>query len=92
MPTIEVTRHLHRFFPVLAQGPFRIEATTVAQAVRALDELAPGVAGYIVDERGGLRLHVNLFVGQEMVVDREQLSDRLAPDDRVSVYQALSGG
>jgi hypothetical protein len=92
MPTIEIARHLHRFFPVLAQGPFEIEAATVAESVAALNRIAPGVADYIIDELGALRQHVNIFVGLEMVLDRQRLSDRLAVDDRVSVFQALSGG
>jgi len=35
---------------------------------------------------------VNVFVGEEPIHDRERLGDALAPDDRVFILQALSGG
>ena len=92
MPTVEFARHLHRFFPVLANGPLRVEATTAAQVIEQIDKAVPGLADYIVDERGSLRLHVNMFIGDEMIVDRKNLRDPVAADDRVSIYQALSGG
>ena len=37
-------------------------------------------------------MHVNIFVGEERVADRDGLSDAVAPDARVYVLQALSGG
>jgi sulfur carrier protein ThiS len=35
---------------------------------------------------------VAVFVNDTLVLDRDQLSDALAADDRVTVFQALSGG
>lgn len=92
MATVHVARQLLRFFPTL-QGPtFEVAATTAAEVLQALDALAPGLAGYVVDERGRLRQHVNLFVDQERVVDREALSDPVGPGATVHILQALSGG
>ena len=90
--TVHVSKHLFRFFPVLERGPIVVEATTAAEAVHALDALAPGVAGYVVDERGALRRHVNIFVGGEMIADRKTLSDRVPDGGTVHILQALSGG
>jgi sulfur-carrier protein len=92
MATVELTKHLHQFFPALAQRELAVEATTVAEVVRALDELVPGIGFYICDERGRLRRHVNIFVGEESVADRARLSDRVEPSSRVLIMQALSGG
>lgn len=92
MPKVEIARQLLRFFPDLEGRPISVQAGTAAEVVRALDGLAPGIAGYVVDERGALRQHVNLFIAGEMVVDRERLSDPVAPDATVHVFQALSGG
>lgn len=89
---VELTQHLLTLFPRLAGGPLHVDAATVAELVAALDGLAPGVAFYICDERGRLRRHVNIFVDGEMLVDRQRLGDRLAPDTRVFIAQALSGG
>ena len=93
MPTVQLTRHLYSFFPALEGKALRFEdATTVAEIVRALDALAPGLAFYICDERGCLRRHVNIFVDQQMIADRGRLSDRVEPNSHVMIMQALSGG
>ena len=57
-----------------------------------MDRIAPGLAFYVCDERGRLRQHVNIFVENERVSDRRGLSDAVAPDARVFILQALSGG
>jgi sulfur carrier protein ThiS len=92
MAKIELTRHLFTFFPQLEDKELIVDASTVADAVRALENIAPGFAFYVCDERGRLRAHVNIFVGDERVADRQALSDHLEPDSRVLIVQALSGG
>jgi sulfur-carrier protein len=92
MPTVELTRHLYRFFPQLRDRELVVEASTVADVVRAVEQLAPGFAFYVCDERGRLRTHVNVFIGDERIVDRERLTDRVDSDSRVFILQALSGG
>lgn len=92
MATVKLTRHLYTFFPALVGQDLQVEASTVAELLRELDKLAPGLAFYICDERGRLRTHVNIFIGDERIVDRRALSDQLLPDSRVSILQALSGG
>lgn len=90
MASVHFTAHLKRWFPDL--GPQEIEAPDVATLVRELDRRHPGLAGYIVDERGALRQHVNIFVNRHMLQDRETLADPLRAGDEVHVFQALSGG
>lgn len=90
MAKVELTNHLKRFFPTL--GPETLPAATVAELVRALDGRYPGIAGYLVDERGSLRKHVNIFIDGEMVVDRVSLGDALDERSEVFIAQALSGG
>lgn len=92
MARVEFSTHLPTLFPQLAGGPLSIEASTVAGVVQRLEELAPGVAFYICDERGRLRKHVNVFVAGEMIVDRRALTDAVSSDTSVFIAQALSGG
>ena len=92
MPTVELTSHLVAFFPALRGGPLSVEATTVAEVVRALEALAPGFAFYVCDEAGRLRQHVVVYVGDERIKDRGTLSDPVGPAARVLIVQALSGG
>ncbi|MBZ0293532.1 MAG: MoaD/ThiS family protein [Anaerolineae bacterium] len=90
MPHVKFTKNLQRFFPQLTDTT--IEGDTVAEVVSALDQRYPGLAAYIVDERGTLRQHVNIFIGEEMIHDREALQDAVNADSKVFVFQALSGG
>ena len=90
MPQVRFTRHLARFFPGLTDG--EVAGATVREVIDALDRRYPGLAGYIVDETGRLRRHVNIFVGEDPICDRESLADRLSPGDQVFILQALSGG
>ena len=92
MVTVELTRHLFAFFPALEGKEIAVEASTVAEVVQEMERIAPGFAFYICDERGRLRRHVNVFVGDEMLADRDRLTDRVAPGTRVLIMQALSGG
>jgi hypothetical protein len=92
VPTVELTSHLYQFFPALRGRELRVEARTVAEVVRAMDAMAPGFAFYVCDEAGRLRQHVLIYVGEERVRDRGALGDRVEPDSRVLIVQALSGG
>jgi molybdopterin converting factor small subunit len=90
MPHVRFTPHLQRFFPTLVEGD--VPGATVRELVDELERRYPGLASYLVDETGRLRRHVNVFVGDEPIADRERLGDRVRPDDKVFFLQALSGG
>ncbi|MCW8131302.1 MAG: MoaD/ThiS family protein [Planctomycetota bacterium] len=61
----------------------------VLDAVFASNDL---LRGYVVDERGALRQHMNVFVDGANVRDRVKLSDPVETDSEIYVMQALSGG
>jgi len=65
---------------------------TVRDLLLDLDRRLPGLRGYVVNEAGSLRRHVNVFVDGEPVADRAALGDALRPDSTVHILQALSGG
>lgn len=90
MAHVAFTPHLARYFPDLRAAD--VEAPDVAGLVAALERAHPGLASYLVDERGRLRQHVNVFVDGRVVRDREGLRDALTPASQVYVAQALSGG
>jgi len=92
MVKVELTKHLFQCFPDLEGKTLTVEATTVAEVVRAMEAMAPGLGFYICDERGRLRRHVNIFIGDEPIHDRGTLSDAVGPDAQVFILQALSGG
>jgi molybdopterin synthase sulfur carrier subunit len=90
MPSVEFTSALRRFFPDLK--PENVEGQTVKEVLAVLDEKYPGLRDYIVDDQGALRQHVNIFLGNEIVRDKTNLSDRVERDDQIFIFQALSGG
>ena len=92
MPKVELTRHLYTFFPHLEGRAIVVEAATLREVVDEVEKMAPGFSFYVCDERGRLRTHVNMFIGEDRVQDRTALSDPVPPDARVFIMQALSGG
>ncbi|MEL7938354.1 MULTISPECIES: MoaD/ThiS family protein [Pseudomonas] len=52
----------------------------------------PRLRGYLLDDQGGLRRHVTVFIDGLRLRDRHGLGDALAADSEVYVVQALSGG
>ncbi len=91
MAQVKFTRHLFRYFPTLENGR-EVEGTTVADILANLDTHFPGLAAYVVDEHGVLRKHVNIFIGDDLIHDRQTLSDPVQEADQVYIFQALSGG
>jgi sulfur-carrier protein len=65
-----------------------LEAATVAQALAALEGANPAVEGWILDERGVMRRHINVFVNGE----RAAPDTAVAAGDRIDVLPAISGG
>jgi sulfur-carrier protein len=65
-----------------------LEAATVGELMRALELEHPAMGGWILDERGLIRRHINVFVNGE----RGGEETAVAGDDRVDVLPAISGG
>jgi molybdopterin synthase sulfur carrier subunit len=74
----------------LAGGASEVEVAgaTVGEAIRALESMHPKLQGWILDERGAVRRHVNVFVNGERM--REDAP--VAPGDRLYVLPSISGG
>jgi sulfur-carrier protein len=65
-----------------------LEGSTVAEVLKALEQRHPDVKGWILDERGLIREHINVFVNKDY--GREDTA--VAPSDRLHVLPAISGG
>jgi molybdopterin synthase sulfur carrier subunit len=65
-----------------------VEGGTVGEALRALERARPPLTGWILDEHGRLRAHVNVFAGGE----RRREDAAVEPDDVLHVLSAISGG
>ena len=65
-----------------------LEGSTVAEVLRSLEREHPDTRGWILDERGAIREHINVFVNKEY--GREDTS--VTPSDHLHVIPAISGG
>jgi sulfur-carrier protein len=65
-----------------------VPGATVGELLRALEASQPGLGGWILDERGRVRRHINVFVNGEY--GREDTA--VGEDDRIDVLPAISGG
>ena len=90
MAKVKFTSALTRFFPQLTE--MEIEGNTVKDALLVVEKKYPGMMNYIVEEDGRLRQHVNIFLGDTLIKDRENLNDAIHSDDEILIFQALSGG
>jgi sulfur-carrier protein len=92
MPTVKMTHHLYQFFPALENRAITVPAGSVAQVLRAINLISPGFTDYVLDDRGALRRHVTVSINNNVVIDRKTLSDHVADDGVLYIFQALSGG
>ena len=65
-----------------------VEGATVCDLLLALEREHPPLGGWMLDERGLVRRHINVFVNGEMCRGETAVSER----DRVDVLPAISGG
>ena len=65
-----------------------LDGGTVAEVLKALEREHPETRGWILDEHGRIREHVNVFVNKEY--GREDTS--VSSSDRLHVIPAISGG
>ena len=73
-------------------GEVSVEATTVREAIAAVDVAFPGLATRVLDDDGGLRRFVNVFVADEDVRFLNGLDTVLEPGQTVSLVPAVAGG
>jgi hypothetical protein len=90
MPAIHFTQALKRFFPELK--PLQSNELSIPSILDELEKLHPGLTGYILDDHGQLRKHVNIFVDGKMISDRVKLTDEISQETEIYIMQALSGG
>jgi sulfur-carrier protein len=66
----------------------RLEGATVVELLRGLEREHPAIGGWILDERGLIRRHINVFVNGERGAEATEVE----AGDRVEVLPAITGG
>jgi molybdopterin converting factor small subunit len=66
----------------------KVEGESLLGVLREIERTYPKTLGWILDDQGNVRRHVNVFVNGEMT--REDTP--LTPEDRVHVLPSITGG
>jgi molybdopterin converting factor small subunit len=66
----------------------QVEGSTVGEVLRGLEATHPKLEGWILDEHGRVRQHVNVFVNGERLKEDAPV----AAGDRLHVLPSISGG
>lgn len=74
------------------KAELRLDAPSVRAVLQELERRHPGLYRSVCDDTGAVRRHVNLFVNESHVRDRDGLDTALAPGDKVTILPAVSGG
>ncbi|MCA9178855.1 MAG: MoaD/ThiS family protein [Planctomycetales bacterium] len=69
-----------------------LAGATVGELLTHLRQERPELYRCVCDETGRVRTHINLFVNNDFLHQRDGLNTELTADDVVSVFQAVSGG
>ena len=65
-----------------------VEGGTVTELLQALEAEHASLEGWILDERGVLRRHINVFVNGEPAEPDSALQEQ----DKIEILPAISGG
>jgi molybdopterin converting factor small subunit len=90
MPTVHLPAALSGY--AAGQRRLDVEGTTVGKVLAALGQAHPGVGHRVLDDRGVLRRHVNVFVNGESIRYLDGVETPTGGADEVWILPAVSGG
>jgi molybdopterin synthase sulfur carrier subunit len=70
------------------RGEHELDGDTVAELIATLERTHPTLDGWILDERGHVRRHINVFVNGELA----ERDAAVSSDDKIDILPAISGG
>jgi sulfur-carrier protein len=69
-----------------------VDGATVGDVLKGLESVHPGFAERLLDDEGGLRRFVNVFVADDDIRFLEGLSTPVPDGETVSIIPAVAGG
>jgi molybdopterin converting factor small subunit len=89
MPTIRIPGALRAF--TASASDVAVDATTVRDALAALDRKHPGIAAKLLDGNA-VKPHVRIYVGPEDIGELSGLDTAVGDRDEISIIPAIAGG
>ena len=70
----------------------RADGATVGDVFAELTTRYPGLAGQLIDDKGGLHKFVNVYCNDDDIRYLDQLDTKVAEGDVLSILPAVAGG
>ena len=86
MAKVAFTPNLRRHISVDQRS---VAGNTISELMHNLFESEPLLRGYILDDQGNIRKHINIFLDNTLITD---LEENVRESSEVFIMQALSGG
>jgi molybdopterin synthase sulfur carrier subunit len=90
MPTVRIPTQLRTLTGGTSE--VKVDGSTVAEVLKALDQAHPGFQDRLFDESGALRRFVNVFVADEDIRFLQGVDSAVAEGQTVSIVPAVAGG
>ena len=92
MVKFNITGFLTEFAGGRSQISVESTPRTVGDALEELWKVHVGLRDRVVDERGELRRHVNIFLDNENIRRQEMLATPIPDNSEITILPAVSGG
>jgi molybdopterin synthase sulfur carrier subunit len=92
MVTLNIAGFLTDFTEGRSQIPLADQCATVGECLARLWQLHVGLRDRVINEKGEVRLHVNVFVNNESIKRLQGLSTPLGDGDEITILPSVSGG
>lgn len=92
MVTVHIAGFLTDFTGGRREIPIEPAPPTVQDVLRTLWTRHVGLRDRVVNERGQVRPHVNIFVNNDNIRHRQKLDTAVANGDEITILPAISGG
>ena len=90
MATIFIPTPLRRLTDGTAK--LDVQATSVGEALQALEATFPGVEDKLLDQNGEVKRFINVFRNDDEIRTLEGLATPVTASDRISIVPAMAGG
>ena len=90
MPVVRIPTSLRAFSAGKAE--VQVVGTTLATTLKDLEQKCPGIGARVLDDAGGIRRFLNIYVGDEDVRFQRQLDTPIGESDEISIIPAIAGG